>query len=391
MIRPKFLEDTVEELMRKHLSSSTVLRGSLWTDPITGKEFENDILVVLDSFLLVIECKSAGVPPSARRGGRRLEEAIKTLIVAPAEQSARFAEYLSNNRRRHVFRTREGSENHCDTTKVRHVIRLSVTLEFFGPLCCQSRLLLNTGMLEKHVSPAVTMCFMDLENLFDVLEGVHQKLHYLSRRVEWEAHVDYMADEYDLLAFYLATGFNVGTFEFGETNMQIYGLGNALNPYFLSKIGGPPATKPKLRLTQWWRDILHAAEERRFESWTDVGVFLLSADYDTQRDFESRVKKMVRNVKSNWHRPGHENTLILITGPEQRKKAITAYAYKGVSREERDRTVRSIFTQVADQSGCKNALLIGLSADQRFYPYQLISIAFGIGEEPETCNERDGQ
>src|SRR3546814_16870732 len=43
----------------------------------------------------------------------------------------------------------------------------------------------------------------DLESVFELLTREVEKVHYLSRRREFEAHMDYDGDELDLLGFYL--------------------------------------------------------------------------------------------------------------------------------------------------------------------------------------------
>jgi len=383
-IRPKYLEDQAEALFITALPGCATLKGSMWN------EYENDLLVLLDKTAIVVECKSGRVDPSARRGGQRLEQVVKELILEPSLQGARFADFLLSNRGQHVFKTKRGIENRCDTTKLQRVIRLNLTLEFVGPIVCQSRLLAKSGFIEQNARLGVTMSLFDLELVFEILEGTHQRLHYLLRRSEWESNVDYMADELDLLAFYMATGFNVGEFEFERSRgLQLYGLGEQFDTYFFSKMLREPATKPQLRLTQWWRDILKAAETRRFDGWTEVGRFLLSAEYESQVGFEKRVKKMLRNVRSNWHVKGHENTVLMVTGPPQRQTAMAAYGFKRITRAERDATARNIIGRAHDESGRDEVLLLGLVADAKNYPYQFLMMAFGITPEPATVSESD--
>ena len=65
------------------------------------------------------------------------------------------------------------------------------------------------------------MALTDLEIVFELLPRVHEKLHYLERRAEFEHNADYTADEIDLLAFYLQTGFNIGEDEYDGKNSFI--------------------------------------------------------------------------------------------------------------------------------------------------------------------------
>jgi hypothetical protein len=387
VIRPKYLEDEAERIFKNSLPNCTAFRGSLWHDSVTGRDFENDLLVLLDSFLIVVECKSGAIPPSARRGGQRLEVAVRELVKEPAEQSARFAEHLLGIRGPHTFQTKRGVTNRFDTTNIRHVIRLSITIDFFGPLTCMSRLLQKGGILPKAIPPAVTMPTVALETVFEFLEGAHQKLHYLSRRSEWESHVDYMADEYDLLAFYLATGFNVGAFEFeNNQHLMIYGLSEKFNQYFRRKTQDKSTLKPSLELTQWWRDILAQSEKRAFDGWTDVGMSLLSARRPDQWNFERAAKGLKRSVRANWNKKGHVNFLVGTTGPAQRQTAISAYAFKDhITRERRDADIRQIFERVSSETGCKDVLVIGIDADEKEYPYKCIALAFGIEKSPKEA------
>jgi hypothetical protein len=189
-----------------------------------------------------------------------------------------------------------------------------------------------------------------------------------------------MADEYDLLAFYLATGFNVGAFEFeDDQSLMIYGLSEQLDAYFRAKLLGRPVTKPCLNLTQWWKDILAQSEARRFEGWTDVGMFLLSASHPEQWNFEKACKRLKQNVRANWHRKGHENALIGKVGAGTRQAVISAYGFKEhIARAKRDADIQSIFRKAATETGCDDVLVIGIDADERRYPYQFLAIAMDV-------------
>lgn len=63
--RSRYLEDKVQELFESSFPDAKVFRGSLWTDPVTGKEFENDLLVVnylMESLTTAIRCVPVPFP-----------------------------------------------------------------------------------------------------------------------------------------------------------------------------------------------------------------------------------------------------------------------------------------------------------------------------------------
>src|SRR6185369_6030608 len=49
-IKSKYLEDQIEEIFKQGFPSAKLYRGSLWTDPLNRKTYENDLTVLIDSF-----------------------------------------------------------------------------------------------------------------------------------------------------------------------------------------------------------------------------------------------------------------------------------------------------------------------------------------------------
>jgi hypothetical protein len=91
---------------------------------------------------------------------------------------------------------------------------------------------------------APCMLLADLEIVFDILELTALKIHYLKRRSELEANMNYMADEMDLLGFYLLTGFNIGEAEFSNNRFQLTGMSKNIDDYYTSLDNDIPATSP---------------------------------------------------------------------------------------------------------------------------------------------------
>ena len=62
-----------------------------------------------------------------------------------------------------------------------------------------------------------------LDLLVNLLGSTSAIVHYLWRRKSFEATANYVADELDLIAYYLKTGFNIGEQESDGTFLMIYG------------------------------------------------------------------------------------------------------------------------------------------------------------------------
>jgi len=156
--RGKFLEEEIHQLFYTAFPSARIYRGSEWFDPTTKKSFENDLLVLLDSYLLVVEAKSGRVKESTKRGAiESLKTTVKKLLVEPSIQSKRFSDYLKGNPGFHKFKNGQGELNEVDTSNVREVIRLSVTLESLGTLFCHSIDLKEAELIPSDVAMSPTM------------------------------------------------------------------------------------------------------------------------------------------------------------------------------------------------------------------------------------------
>lgn len=381
--RPRYLEERVAALFETAFPTAQILKGSMWSEGRSSASYENDLLVCLDSYLIVVESKSGKVDAAAKRGGARLKKTLAKLIVEPTIQADRFVRFLVENPGPHEFDTKRGIRNQCDTSGAKRVIRLNITFELLGPLSAQRTILQKAHLIGADVPAAVTMALTDLEIVFELLPGVHEKLHYLERRADFEHNAAYTADEIDLLAFYLQTGFNIGEDEYdGKNSFHLYGQSKAFDSYFLGKNSEEAVVKPKLNLTDKWRRILSAMEERQFKGWTQLGVCLLNVSFADQKLFERRLRKVIANVRSRWRDPSHENTLILENGPPQRRDAIVGYAYKRISRETRNGMLNSIISAAAAETGADRVAVIGIDCDEPNVPYSVLAFVPSIKLDP---------
>ncbi|MDL1894743.1 hypothetical protein FBQ82_00575 [Anaerolineae bacterium CFX7] len=372
--RGQFLEQILYDLCVRAFRHASIFRGSIWRDPTTQQDYENDLLILNDSFLFIVEAKSGRVNQSARRGGElRLERALAELVAAPALQSKRFADFLRQNSGKHRFGSRRGVFNEIDTSNVRHIVRLNVTLELIGDLIVRQPALQRAGLLDADHEIVPTICYTDLEIVFEVLEGTCEKIHYLNRRTEFETHANYFGDEMDLLSFYLDTGFNIGENEFSEQQLWLFGLSKTLEPFFMQEWTKTKADKPRLRLTKWWRDLLQKIEERRAPRWTEIGYVLLNTLYQDQLSFEQKYHRRKTKVQSDWRDPDVKNILVLDNGPPQRKDAVAVLMYKRVDREERNRMLQIAADRGLDSSNAGQGVAIGMDIEQKHYPYSVIA------------------
>ena len=298
--RSTYLEDQTEGALRKAFPHGKVYRGSKFRlDPSVPAVYENDVLVIIDSTAIVVECKSNMVDPPARRGAEyRLADTLEDLVVAAAQQAQRFAQFLKENPQRHAFETRSGHVNRVNASRLLRFIPISITYENLGFVSSNLKELVAAGLIESGRALVPSICLTDLEIVLETLDSQAERIHYLARRAEIERSMEYLGDELDLFAFYTDTAFNIGEWEQGGHHINMALMSKELDPYFVARADGVSVPKPSLRITPWWRAILTQIEEKRIDFWTEVAYVLLSIGYEEQQKFEESFHKLRKQILS---------------------------------------------------------------------------------------------
>jgi hypothetical protein len=373
-IKPKYLEDEIERLVRLHFPNAQIFRGSQWVDASDNKTYENDLTVIIDTFALIIEAKSGAVTPPAKRGAPdRLFETLKGLIEEPSEQAHRFIAYLDKNRGIHKFRNKRGEENIIDSTKINYFIPLGVTFAHLGLISSNLKKIIEAGITEKKIGDlAPSISLTDLESIFELLPFEAEKIHYFARRREIEDHINYEGDELDLLAFYLDNGFNVGDVEYsGKLAMNITMKSKELDPYFVGINEGVNVKKPELAMTDWWHDLLLYLTNRRPQNWIETSFILLNSTKEDQEKFEQAFKELNGRVKLGNVEKKH-NWVAFLSGPERRRYFIGGYPYIITDKEERNNMVASILSS-EETKNMRGSVVIAVDLNAPNYPYNVIA------------------
>ena len=88
--RSAHLESAIAEILHRAMPSAEVYEHVLWTDPETGKSYENDVVALIGNTIFLFEAKAGRIADAARRGGAlSLEKNFRDLFVEPGEQAWR--------------------------------------------------------------------------------------------------------------------------------------------------------------------------------------------------------------------------------------------------------------------------------------------------------------
>jgi len=368
-----YLEREVRRCFEDAFPDAKIFEGSLWKSPVDGKTYENDLIVLIENFAIIVESKSGTVAAPARRGApNRLFETLTDLIVAPSEQAIRFERYLKEEKGPHVFKTKSGVSNQFDSSLIEYYVPLGVTLSNLGSIGCNLKKLINAkviGHTIDQLAPSISLC--DLQVIFEVLDSEAEKIHYLSRRREFDAHAQFQGDELDLLGFYLDNGFNIGDTEYdSEYHLNLTLKSKELDPYFVGKYRGKAIKKPKLTLTKFWKDLLIYLRENS-KQWLQTSFMLLNASPQDQSDFQKAIEKLKNMILKGTTMNKH-NWVTLYCGPERRRYSIIAYAYQGLTKAERN----DVMNQIAEkehESANRGFIILGFDLEKPIYPYNVIA------------------
>lgn len=369
--RTKYLESKVAQIVERRFPTSNTQRNFKWVED--EKTYETDLIVLIDSFALVIECKSGKVTPPALRGAPdRLRKRIQELLIDPNLQSSQLKtriEFLSSNP---TATDPIRQEIGYDLSKVRKVVRVSVCLEDFGTMQSSLKQLEDTGWLPTDFVPCPTMNLADFETVFDVLEHPVQILHYLMKREAIETSVGYRADEIDLLGLYLTTLLDIGEIEPG-VKLSLTGMSDPLDTYYNSLDAGVRLAKPLPAISPLFASIFSQLEQRNPDRWTEIGVALNMFSPDDQNRITKGLAKLKKRVHKNWRTPGHENMLVL-TPSKASSYALAYVMFKDGNAAEGRQFMEYAAATALETDHVQTVVVIGKNIDRDAAAYDAIAL-----------------
>ena len=369
--RAEYLEYKVEEIVKRRFPDSGLKRNLKWTED--GTTYETDLIVVIDSFMLIIECKSGKLTPSALRGASsRLRRHIKELVIEPNLQSLRLKNRVASLNSKPNSAGPLSKEIGYDLSKIHKVVRVSVGLEDFGPIQSSLKQLDDTGWLPSEFTPCPTMNLADFETVFDLLEHPVQILHYLMKREQFEAIVDYLGHELDLLGLYLATLLDCSNVE-PEVTYTYVGMSAPLDSYYNSLDAGVTIDKPRPAISPLFASIFCQLETRGFDRWTEMGVALSMFSPDDQRQISQLLTKLECQVHENWNTEGHQNMLICV--PSHPSSYAMGYVmFKNENANKKRDFMEQAANEALESDHVRTVIVIGRNIDRHDTAYHAIAL-----------------
>lgn len=359
----QFLEEDLHSRLTKAFPRGQVHRGSFYS--IGPDLFENDILVVIDSYAIIIEAKAAHISDSAKRAGPRLKNAVEDIVEAPAKQALRFQKYLEENRGVLNFKTNRGVTNTVDTTNIKHFLRLAVVMDDIS-LTWKWAELKNAGLIKSDLEPIPVLFLADLHVILEMLDRASDKIHYFERRTWLERNVHYEGDELDLLAFYFNSGlrfnFEQTQSEFESYEIHVTGASQLFQSYLMAPSLNKKVKKRKPKMTDWMEQLLNRVESLEQPRWTEIGQLLLNIEFTDQ---QTMLKKIRVARKKLLKQPGpafeHITFRVTWTSPDQ---LFVVLIHKNYGQAERNQVVKQICEGGFNQTTARIATALAFEPTQ---------------------------
>ncbi len=375
--RAAFLEARVASALIDAFPNGRVLGNVVWVDPADGKEYETDVLALVGSHALIAECKSGRLSRPAQKGrGRWFRDDLNELVVEPARQAQRFADYLTGQSGVLELATRDGQPVTIDATAVRAAITIGVTLEPLAGLLPGIGEIVESELTERTVDSLThSLTLFDLLVVLEMLEHPSEVLHYILRRSQLERNQFLVGDETDLLGFYLLTGFNLGSAEF-DTEMQrmrLIGLSDTIDTYhYMVEAGKTPET-PRVRRTDWWESLLTTVEDRAGPRWTELGIALCNVAYDEQREFEQAFEELRTSIACG-DRPATDFVLFANGPPERRDYFVAVVLSEPASEATRSQIANAARQVMAEDQDIERVIIVGWPPVRHIASYHTLAL-----------------
>lgn len=367
-VKAQYLESKIEQIVKSKFPNEIILKSFKWN------KYENDLLLFVDTYIVIFEAKSGKITDSALRGSSsRLKKKIKELLIAPNIQSKRLKDKLefliANPHKKDSLRKKLPivlSENH-------RVLRVSVTLEYFATLASNIVSLKNTEWIPSDYSPCPTMNIASFETLFDIFDNQIQLINYLEIREELEGKVNYRGDELDLIASYMQTHLNFGDVN-NNASLYLVGMSNEIDKYYQSKEIGIDINKPKPIINDFFQKILIELAIRKPHGWLLMGSCIYRLSPDDQSKISQTIIKLKENVKKNWAKQGHDNTIIY-TPLKSYKYVFSLVVFCDKNKNDRYTLFDNSIGVALEVEHVEYCLGIGINLDRSDVPYILIAVS----------------
>lgn len=287
-IRGKWLEKRTAESLTPIFGSDNVILNSEYPN----KEELSDVLVLYDRKIFIIQCKSKALRYGSKIGEdyEVLKSDIRKGIRESFDQALKARRYLLETE--HPKLIHNNMRLTVDTNQVTDVFLISITLGYYQSIVTKlANFNTELNMFQENDFPwAVSLA--DFETIAEIITDPSEFIHYTKQRIKIE-RTDFhlLADEIDLLNYYLSQGLNLQSGDLKEySGVMLTGFSSQVEEYFHNKYFlGKKIVKPKRDLSEGFREYLDEIELLNTSYKSDCIDRLLLLNKESQKAFVNMV------------------------------------------------------------------------------------------------------
>jgi hypothetical protein len=342
--RAKQLEAEVISLLAVAMPSADIFTNVIWTDPDTGKEYENDVVAFLGNCIFVFEIKSGRIQDVARRGGKdSLKTHFRELYIEPGLQGWRLQNYLDRYCGCAVLRRKQcKSIIQCQIDRPKAIYRYSVCFENFTNIASSKHFLKHLGLLDEIAKWAPLFTLGDLQLMSQYLDSELSFQHYLTRRQNVDDVINFNGDEKDILSIYLTNGLWMDAAKLGDERISFAQIDGPVRQKKVPRLNRTEADLVGPRLPPLWlaitREIYRKTDQRhRF----DIVNAILNQGRPDLAFLEKTVRRFRRGVRHNG-----DDVMVVKYDVGARRYILACYLAKSIPMEsERESMIRGVAMQ----------------------------------------------
>lgn len=285
--RAQVVDDYAVRLLSERLAGSLKASGIHVRDRATGREFEMDGLVIAGDVALVVEGKGAPLKLASLRGDvKRLLSQFRGLIAEAWAQLQRDQDALfgPSAPKFELVRSETGdplANISTRRTMVRKIYPVIPTLDGLGEAGSNLSTLYELNILPNSAAPWI-ISVPDLALVVETLQNAPEFLAYLRFREKWSKHPQVrFHDQIEMLAAFLeGTDLHIklAPIKDQENGIAFISGGQTRFDDYYAYINGegPPAERPRKKMTPRVRRVVDSLTRLKPEGWIDSAVAFLS-------------------------------------------------------------------------------------------------------------------
>jgi hypothetical protein len=292
--RSEYLEEVIFNYVSSAFPSGSVFRHVMWRDPVTNKEYENDVLAIIGNIIFLFEAKSGRLDDVAKRGGElSLLTNFKELFVEPGEQATRLESYLNSAgpSARLWLKGHEGSiALNLDRPKIVH--KFTICFEHFDSLTSAKYYLKILGAVTDESAWAPVLSLGELMLIYRHLDTEISFFHYLTRRATFDDLVDFEGDELDILSLYLINGLCLDQEALRDRKLHFIEIDGIVKKEKTPRRNRKEFEVYGVPLSEYWKGVLREIyEDESFHHRFDALQTVLNQDPHSLAGIESQIRR----------------------------------------------------------------------------------------------------